>query len=306
LEQITVELEQRMFEGSVCINGVLGAARDARISVFDRGFLFGDSAFEVMRTYQRVPFREREHLLRLRASCERLLISLPSDIEALSRDVHRTIEASSLLECYVRLMVTRGEGPMSLDLSEAKAPSVVVFALPLRTLPAEAYEQGVFVGLSHASRATDGTRAMGAKTSNYLGSVLALHEVKQRGCHEALIVGPHGEVIEGATSNVFLVRDGVLATPPIEAGILAGITRRTVLEMAGRLRLTVHETQVHPADLYRADEVFITSSVREIVPVVRVDDVDVGNGRPGPITAAEPAALMSPTAARPDMANASG
>jgi branched-chain amino acid aminotransferase len=284
-----------MFEGVVCIDGELMPAREARVSVFDRGFLYGDSAFEVMRTYARLPFREREHLERLRRSCERILIVLPGSIEALSRDIQRTIQASEAAECNVRVMVTRGLGPLGIDLSDARTPSVLVFATPLHAPPPAAYSEGVAVGLCHAARATDGTSAQGAKTSNYLGSVLALNQVKQRGCHEALIVGPHGEVIEGATSNVFLVRDAALVTPPIEAGILAGITRLTVLELAAKLGLNVHETQVHPADLYRADEVFITSTVREIVPVVRVDDVVVGAGRPGPITQRIRAAYLEET-----------
>lgn len=274
-----------MFEGSVCIDGRLCSAADARISVFDRGFLYGDSAFEVMRTYGKLPFRLREHLSRLERSCERLLIPFTLSGHGVERDIARTIAASGFAECNVRVMVTRGVGPMGIDLSEARTPCVLVFALRLQPLPASAYEQGVSVGLAHAARATDGTRASGAKSSNYLGSVLALHEVRQRGCHEALIVGPHGEVVEGATSNVFLVRDGALITPPIEAGILAGITRQTVLEIAAQSALPVHETQVHPADLYHAEEVFITSTVREIVPVVRVDDVQIGDGRPGPIAA---------------------
>jgi branched-chain amino acid aminotransferase len=284
-----------MFEGVVSIDGQLMPAREARVSVFDRGFLYGDSAFEVMRTYGRVPFREREHLRRLHESCERILIALEFDYQALSDEVRRTIAASQLDECNVRVMVTRGIGPLGLDISEARKPSVLVFATPLQAPPPAAYDEGVAVGLCHAARATDGTRAQGAKTSNYLGAVLALHQVRERGCHEALIVGPHGEVIEGATSNVFLVRDGVLATPPIEAGILAGITRLSVLELATRLALVVHETQVHPADLYHADEVFITSTVREIVPVVRVDDVVVGAGRPGPITQRIRAAYLAET-----------
>jgi branched-chain amino acid aminotransferase len=284
-----------MFEGVVSIDGQLMPAREARISVFDRGFLYGDSAFEVMRTYRRIPFREREHVRRLHESCERILIGLEIGYEALSREIRRTIDASELEECNVRVMVTRGLGPLGLDISEARTPCVLVFATPLHAPPPAAYEEGVAVGLCHAARATDGTRAQGAKTSNYLGSVLALHQVRQRGCHEALIVGPHGEVIEGATSNVFLVHNGVLATPPIEAGILAGITRMTVLELAARLSLPAHETQVHPADLYHADEVFITSTVREVLPVVRVDDVIVSAGRPGPITQRIRAAYLEET-----------
>jgi branched-chain amino acid aminotransferase len=287
-----------MFEGSVCIDGELFAAGEARVSVFDRGFLYGDSAFEVMRTYRGVPFRQRAHLERLRGSCERLLIRLaPSDAE-LAATIAKTIAASQLSECNVRVMVTCGVGPMGIDLQAATTPCVLVFALPLQTLPASVYEQGVAVGLSRAARATDGTRAVGAKTSNYLGSVLALHEVKQRGCHEALILSPDGEVIEGATSNVFIVRGGELLTPPTAAGILAGITRQTVLELATRLSLPVHEAQLHPPDLYQADEVFITSTVREVVPVVRVDDVTIGAGRPGPITARIRAAYSAETLPR--------
>jgi branched-chain amino acid aminotransferase len=269
-------------EGAVSIDGQLMAAADAKVSVFDRGFLYGDSAFEVMRTYRRRAFRERDHLERLERSCERLLLPITSGPKEWSAIVQRTVEASNLPECNVRVMVTRGVGPMGLDLSEARSPSLLCFALPLHILPPEVYENGVAVGLSHAARATDGTRAVGAKTSNYLGSVLALHEVKKSGAHEAIIVGSSGEIVEGATSNVFIVRDGELATPPIEAGILAGITRKTVIELATDLGMKVHEVQLHPHDLYRAEEVFITSTVREIVPVVRVDDVVVAKGRPGP------------------------
>jgi len=287
-----------MFEGAVWIDGNLQRAADARVSVFDRGFLYGDSAFEVMRTYEKRPFREAAHLDRLRGSCERLLISLGASNAELSRIIGGTIAASGLDECYVRVMVTRGVAPMSLDLSQAKQPSLLVFALPLSPPPAAVYEQGIAVGLSSASRATDGTRAVGAKTSNYLGSVLALHEVKGRGAQEALICGPTGEVVEGATSNVFVVRHGVLHTPPIEAGILAGITRRTVLDLAASLGLQVHELPLHPADLYHAQEVFITSTVREVVPVVRVDDVTIADGRPGPITARVLAAYRTETRRR--------
>jgi len=268
-------------EGAVSIDGQLFSAAEARISVFDRGFLYGDSAFEVMRTYGGRPFRERDHLERLERSCERLLLPVVTGPSQWSVEVRRAIAASKLPECNVRVMITRGVGPLGIDLSEAKTPSILCFALPLHTLPGEVYERGVAVGLSHAARATDGTRAVGAKTSNYLGSVLALAEVKRSGAHEAIIVGPNGEIVEGATSNVFMVRDGELITPPIEAGILAGITRKTVLELASELSLRVHEMQIHPADLYRADEVFITSTIREIVPVVKVDDVTIANGRPG-------------------------
>jgi branched-chain amino acid aminotransferase len=285
-----------MAEGAVWMDGVLQPAQQARVSVFDRGFLYGDSAFEVMRTYAKRAFREHAHISRLRRSCERLLITLPLADRQLSEIIASTIAASQLPECYVRVMVTRGVGPMNIDLAQATEPSVLVFALTLNPLAANVYADGIAVGFSRAARATDGTRAVGAKTSNYLGSVLALHEVKQLGCQEALILGPSGEVIEGATSNVFVVRAGELLTPPVEAGILAGITRQTVLELATTLSLSVRETPLHPSDLYRADEVFITSTVREVVPVVRVDDKSISDGRPGPITLRVLAAYRAETA----------
>jgi branched-chain amino acid aminotransferase len=284
-----------MSEGAVWIDGNLQPAHEARVSVFDRGFLYGDSAFEVMRTYDKRPFRAAAHLARLRRSCERLLISLPQSDQQLAEIVASTIAASGLPECYVRVMVTRGVGPMNIDLAQATEPCILVFALTLTPLAASVYANGIAVGLSRAARATDGTRAVGAKTSNYLGSVMALHEVKQRGAQEALILGPSGEVIEGATSNVFVVRAGDLITPPIDAGILAGITRQTVLELAAEQALTVRETPLHPSDLYQADEVFITSTVREVVPVVRVDDKLIGEGKPGPVTARVLAAYRAKT-----------
>jgi branched-chain amino acid aminotransferase len=265
----------------VLIDGTRVAESEARVSVFDRGFLYGDSVFEVMRTYGGRPFCEREHLERLAQSCARLHIPVRAGIDEWSREIARTCEASGLPEHYVRVMITRGTGPMGLDLTQAQTPSTLVFALPLSPPAERVYRQGIRVALVHVGRATDGTSAVGAKTSNYLSSVLALHEVKQRGAEEAIIVGGAGEIVEGATSNVFAVRAGVLLTPPVEAGILAGITRKTVIELAADEGIEVQERQLHSQDLYTADEVFITSTVRELVPVVRVDDVVVAHGAPG-------------------------
>ncbi|HEX2675021.1 MAG TPA: aminotransferase class IV [Polyangiales bacterium] len=269
--------------GQVCIDGVLHDAASAQVSVFDRGFLYGDSVFEVLRTYGGKPFCEREHLERLAQSCRRLLIPITTGPDDWSREIARTVAASGMPECNVRVMVTRGVGALGLDLSKAQNPSTLVFALPLELPPERFYRDGIRVGLVHVGRATDGTSAVGAKTSNYLASVLALHEVKQRGCDEAIVIGAHGEVVEGATSNVFAVVRGELFTPPIAAGILAGITRHTVIAVATQLGIPVHETQMHPEDLYRADEVFITSTIRELVPVTRVDDVVIAAGTPGPM-----------------------
>jgi branched-chain amino acid aminotransferase len=271
-------------DGVVDIDGALQPAREAKISVFDRGFLYGDSAFEVVRTYGRVPFRGREHLERLARSCERLRMSLPVPIAELEARLARAIAASGQPECWLRVVVTRGVGPIGMDLSPELKPSVLVFALPLKVPGEPLYRDGIAVGLVHTIRTVDGTKAAGAKTSNYLASMLALDEVKQRGCQEAIILGAQGEVVEGATSNVFAVQGGALVTPPISSGILEGITRRTVMELAAQRSIACHERDMWPADLQSADEVFITSSIREVLPVTTVEGARVGDGRPGPLT----------------------
>lgn len=274
--------------GVIDIDGVLTAAEDAKVSALDRGFLYGDSAFEVMRTYGGRAFCERQHLERLQRSCEGLRIPLPVTLDVIAERIRRAAERSGLAEQYVRVAVTRGVGPLGIRLPAQPRPSVLVYALPLDVPDASLYRDGIEVGLVHVGRATDGTSAAGAKTSNYLTSVLALDDVRQRGCAEAIVVGPQGELIEGATSNLFIVRGGespMLETPPISSGILEGITRATVIELATKLGIPVREQRITSADLYGADEAFITSTVRELVPVVRADGVAVGQGKPGPIVA---------------------
>jgi branched-chain amino acid aminotransferase len=274
-------------EGLIDVDGVLTAARDAKVSALDRGFLYGDSAFEVMRTYDGRAFHRDQHLERLVGSCERLRIPMPISIAELGARVQRAVDAARvelhMPDCYVRVTVTRGVGPLGIKLPAQPKPSVLVYALPLEP-PADAvYERGIEVGLVHVGRATDGTSAAGAKTSNYLTSVLALDDVQKRGAHEAIVVGAHGELIEGATSNLFIVRHGALETPPLSSGILAGITRAAILALADQLHIPHKEQTLTSADLYGADEAFITSTIRELLPVVRADGVAIGAGSPGPI-----------------------
>ena len=269
--------------GIVDVDGVLYSPDQAKISVFDRGLLYGDSAFEVMRTYGGRPFAERAHLERLARSCERLQIALQPGLQALQLRLARAIAQSGQSECYLRMVVTRGVGPLGLDLGSGYPPCVVIYALELVVPPETVYEQGIAVGLVHTLRSVDGTPAAGAKTSNYLASMLALDLVKQRGAQEAVILGARGEIVEGATSNLFVVHKGRLATPPASAGILEGITRRTVFELARNAGMACDERELSTDDLYGADEAFITSSIREIVPVVRAEDRTIGSGHPGPV-----------------------
>lgn len=273
----------------VSIDGAVLAPDDAKVSVYDRGFLYGDAVFEVLRTYGGRPFVLGEHLARLRRSAERVLIRLPVDEATLGAEVEAVIAAAradGAGEAYVRIVVTRGRGPLSLDPDTASHPLRVVLVEPVTPPPRDTYLRGVALALVATRRAVDDTAAAGAKVGNYLSNLLALHEAKARGAQEALIVDARGHVVEGASSNVFVVTAGRVATPPESAGILAGITRAHVLAAARDVGIPVDERALLPDDVFGADEVFITSSIRELVPVVRVDGRLIGTGAPGPVARA--------------------
>lgn len=273
-----------MATGKVSIDGQVVDSGEARVSVFDRGFLYGDSVFEVFRTYGGVPFAETEHLERLGRSADRLMIPMPVSIERLSSEVRATLNAAGDGDWYVRVVITRGTGPLTYDPSTASAPLRVIIAAPVSVPPPEHYERGVAVSLLQASRPTDDERASGAKASNYLANLLAVHEAKQHGAQEALVLGRSGQLLEGASSNIFIVKHGTLRTPEPQPGILIGITRATVLAAAADEGIDAQEGEVRPEDLYDADEAFITSSIREVMPVVLADGHTIGQGTPGPVT----------------------
>lgn len=273
-----------MATGKVSIDGQVVDSGEARVSVFDRGFLYGDSVFEVFRTYGGVPFAETEHLERLGRSADRLMIPMPISIERLSSEVRATLNAAGDGDWYVRVVVTRGTGPLTYDPSTARTPLRVIIAAPVSVPPPEHYRRGVAVSLLQASRPTDDERASGAKASNYLANLLAVHEAKQMGAQEALVLGRSGQILEGASSNIFIVKDGKLRTPEPQPGILVGITRATVLAAAADEGIEAEEGEVRPEDLYDADEAFITSSIREVMPVVLADGHTIGPGTPGPVT----------------------
>ncbi|HEY5240539.1 MAG TPA: aminotransferase class IV [Polyangiaceae bacterium] len=273
----------------VAIDGAILTPEAASVSVYDRGFLYGDAVFEVLRTYGGRPFALEEHLARLRRSAQRVLIVLPVDEATLAREVEAALAAAredTSRESYVRVVVTRGSGPLSLDPDTATHPLRVILVEPVAPPAREAYLLGVAVVFVSMRRAADDTPASGAKVTNYLASLLAMREARTRGAQEALIVDARGRVVEGASSNVFVVTAGRLATPPESAGILAGITRAHVLRAARDLGVPADERDLARDDFYGADEVFITSSIRELLPVIRVDDHTVGTGAPGPVSRA--------------------
>lgn len=271
---------------SVSIDGVVRPPEAAVVSVYDRGFLYGDSVFEVFRTYGGRPFALDEHLSRLRRSAERVSLEVPVADAAWRAEIDAALAAAGNEESYVRVMLTRGTGPMSLDPAVAVRPLRVILVEPVVPPPRDAYAHGIAAVTVRTRRATDDTSASGAKVSNYLPNLLALRDAKAAGGHEALVVDARGHVVEGASSNVFLVKSRRVATPPESAGILAGITRAHVLAAARALAIPVDERELPLADVYGADEVFITSSIREILSVVRVDARPIGDGTPGPVARA--------------------
>jgi len=269
----------------VALDGRILPSAEASVSVFDRGFLYGDSVFEVFRTYGGVPFGFAEHMARLGRSAERALIPLPCSLEQFSSEVEQTIAATGNAETYVRVVLTRGVGSaLGLSPSLGQKPLRVVMAMELPPMPAAMYEQGIGVITYRTERIADHTSASGAKLSNYLISVLATHEAEKAGASEAIIVDRAGQVVEGSTSNVFVFEGGVLLTPPESSGILMGITRQKVLEIARARQLPLEERAFGAEKLESADEAFITSSIREVAPVVRVDGKRAGGGKPGPRT----------------------
>jgi branched-chain amino acid aminotransferase len=254
------------------------------ISIFDRAFLFGDGVFEVLRTYDGRPFAEAEHLERLARSCA--LFAIEADLRRLPAeiaDAAARCRALGASDCYVRIIVSRGDGPLHLDPSPCRSPRRVVIAAPLLPLPS-GLGDGVAMATVVAHRAADATAASPAKVTAYVGNLLAYVQARRRGAYEALLTTETGEILEGHSSSFFVVRGGVVETPPLAMGILPGITRAVVASVARSLGVPFVERVLVPSEVYRADEAFLTSSLREVTPVTSVDGVVIGDGTPGPIT----------------------
>jgi branched-chain amino acid aminotransferase len=271
----------------VWIDGSPIDATQARVPVFDRGFLYGDSVYEVLRTFDGEPFELEPHLDRLERSAAGLGMGLPPR-DQIRRAVEETLRAAAEPNAYVRIMVTRGAGEIALDPAAADVPRLIVMVKQVALPPASAYADGVevaIVGRSRSSPAAPGqTVDPSVKSGNYLVSVLAVAEARRRGAYEAILCDAVGRITEGGSSNFFVVSGGRVATPPLSLGLLEGITRRTVIALCRQDAIAVDEKPLWPVDLRQAEEAFLTSSVRGVVPIVRVDGAAVGAGRPGPIT----------------------
>lgn len=256
----------------------------ATISVFDRGFLYGDSVYETMRTAGGRPLELARHLARLRRSGDGIGLTIPWSDAELDRAIARTHAAAGNDESYVRLVVTRGAGPVALDPRHSEEPLLVVLVQPLVLPDPAAYERGIAAVIVDITKNAGTSIDPEIKSGNYLNNILALRQATAAGGEDAIMCNPEGAVSEGATSNVFMVTAGRIETPNMRTGILPGITRQAVCELAASLGEPVAETVIMPDRLRTADEVFLTSSVRGIMPVTRLDGVPVGDGTAGPVT----------------------
>jgi len=268
----------------VYINGTLYDKDDAKISVYDHGLLYGDGVFEGMRVYGGKVFRMPEHLERLWNSAKAIWLEIPLTPDALGQAVDETVKANGIEDGYVRLVVTRGAGTLGLDPNRCSDPQVIIIADYIALYPREYYEQGLHIVTVSTIRNHPAALSPRIKSLNYLNNILAKIEGLQAGCVEALMLNQKGEVAECTGDNIFLVRKGELLTPSVEAGILEGITRAVVIELARELKIPVRETPLTKHDVYIADECFLTGSAAEIVPVTKVDSRKIGDGAPGPIT----------------------
>jgi branched-chain amino acid aminotransferase len=268
----------------VHIGGKVCLPEEAKISVFDRGFLYGDSVYETIGTAHGRLFAARGHLDRLERSAMRIGLRVPPRA-SIERAIAETIEAAGNPESRVRVILTRGAGKLDLDPASVDDTQMVVIVFPLGAPTPEMYEKGVAVAIVSITRNSPSAIDPAVKSGNYLNNILALGEARRRlGAYEAILCGADGSVAEGSTSNVFTVVGGEVRTPPLEVGILDGITRAKVFELCREGGLRVVEMRIFPDELRAAEEVFITSATRGVLPVTRVDDRPVGDGRPGPTT----------------------
>ena len=268
----------------VWINGKLFDRADAKISVFDHGLLYGDGVFEGIRIYSGKVFRFREHIERLYESARHILLEVPLNREQMTQAVLDTVKANAKQDGYIRLVVTRGAGSLGLDPNKCSDPQIIVIVDDISLYPVEFYEKGLHVITASIIRNHPNALNPRIKSLNYLNNILAKIEADRAGCQEAIMLNHNGEVAECTADNLFVVKHGLLRTPPLVAGILEGITRNAVIDLAHAAKITVQEMALTRHDIYSADECFLTGTAAEVAPIAECDGRPIGNGKPGPIT----------------------
>ena len=268
----------------VSIGGKYYDKADAKISVYDHGLLYGDGVFEGIRSYSGRVFRLKEHVDRLYDSAKAIHLEVPIRREAMAQVVTDTLELNKLTDAYIRLIVTRGAGSLGLDPRKTTDPQIICITDSISLYPPELYEHGLKIITAGTIRTSPAALNPRVKSLNYLNNIMAKIEGTNAGCLEALMLNHKGEVAECTGDNIFVVRRGELHTPSVDAGILEGITRDAVMELASAAGIKVVERTMDRHDIYTADECFLTGTAAEVIPVVECDGRSLGTGKPGPIT----------------------
>ena len=269
---------------AIYINGEYFSREDAKISVYDHGLLYGDGVFEGMRIYSGKVFALEDHMTRLYESARAIMLDIPIAIDALTTAVNETVAKNGLTEGYIRLVVTRGGNQLGLNPFACEDPQVIIIADTISLYPEKFYTEGLDLITASTIRNHPAALSPRVKSLNYLNNIMAKIEAIRAGCIEAVMLNTKGEVAECTGDNIFIVRGGRLITPPIDAGILEGITRNTVIDLARENGIEVAEEAMTRHDIFVADECFLTGSAAEVIPAVKLDGRVIGDGKPGPMT----------------------
>jgi branched-chain amino acid aminotransferase len=268
----------------VWIDGKMYDKADAKISVYDHGLLYGDGVFEGIRVYAGRIFECDAHLRRLYDSAKAIRLRVPATPEQLRAAIEQTVKANNFSDCYVRLVVTRGAGTLGIDPAKCPTPSIIVIADLIQVHSKDAYEKGIAVITSSIIRVHPNALSPRVKSLNYLNNILARIEANDVGAAEAIMLNQEGDVAEATVQNVFIARDGRLRTPPITAGILEGVTRDVMIKLCARNTIPCEQARIQRHDLYVADEMFLTGTGGEVMPVTKIDNRVIGTGEVGPLT----------------------
>ena len=268
----------------IFMNDRLVPAEQAMVSVYDHGLLYGDGVFEGIRVYNKRVFLLAEHIERLYESARAIRLEIPMTQAQMAEAVEKTCAANSIVDGYVRLVVTRGAGALGLDIRKTANPQVIVIAATIKLYSEELYQQGLKIITASTIRNHPGALSPRIKSLNYLNNILAKIEGTDAGCEETLMLNHKGDIAECTGDNIFIVKRGILKTPPTDAGILEGITRNCVVQLAEKASIPVQEVTLQRHDVYTADECFLTGTAAEVIAVVEIDGRKIGAGVPGPIT----------------------
>jgi len=268
----------------IYMNGVLVPEAEAKVSVFDHGLLYGDGVFEGIRTYNGRVFEMEAHIDRLFDSAKAIALEIPMTREAMMQAVAMTCRENGTDNGYIRLVVTRGVGTLGLNPYLCKTPQVIIICADIQLYPKELYRDGLSIVTVGTIRNLSEAVNPRIKSLNYLNNILAKIEAINAGCMEAVMLNAQGAVSEATGDNIFALRGNILRTPPVNEGILEGITRDAVMRLAAEEGIDVRETRLSRYDLYTADEVFLTGTAAEVIGVVNIDRRRIGDGTPGPVT----------------------